>query len=59
MARVTIEKYTDLIDCFRLVILAARRARDLGHGARSTLPKKTNDKNSVIALREIEQQTIS
>ena len=58
MARVTIEKYSGLVDSFRLVVLAARRARDIGEGAPLTIARK-NEKNPVLALREIEQLTVS
>lgn len=59
MARVTVE------DCvlkvpnrFELVLLAAQRARDIAAGAPLTV-EKDNDKNPVIALREIAEETIS
>jgi DNA-directed RNA polymerase subunit omega len=59
MARVTVE------DCvlkvpnrFELVLLAAQRARDIAAGAPLTV-EKDNDKNPVIALREIAEGTIS
>ena len=59
MARVTVE------DCvlkvpnrFELVLLAAQRARDVTAGAQITL-ERDNDKNPVVALREIADETIS
>ena len=58
MARVTVE------DCvlkvpnrFELVLLAAQRARDITAGAPLTL-ERDNDKNPVIALREIADETV-
>ena len=58
MARVTVE------DCvlkvpnrFELVLLAAQRARDVTAGAQITL-ERDNDKNPVVALREIAEETI-
>jgi DNA-directed RNA polymerase subunit omega len=59
MARVTVE------DCvlkvpnrFELVLLAAQRARDVASGAQITL-ERDNDKNPVVALREIADETIA
>lgn len=53
MARVTIEDCTKKIPSrFELVVLAAQRAREIAGGAEITL-KRDNDKNPVIALREI------
>ncbi len=59
MARVTVE------DCvlrvpnrFDLVLHAAQRAGDITAGADETLPRD-NDKNPVIALREIAEDTVS
>lgn len=54
MARVTVEdclKYTD--NRFNLVLLAARRARQLSMTAMQPLVEAENDKNTVIALREV------
>ena len=58
MARVTVE------DCvlkvpnrFELVMLAAHRARDLAAGAALTV-ERDNDKNPVVALREIADETV-
>jgi DNA-directed RNA polymerase subunit omega len=58
MARVTVE------DCvlkvpnrFELVLLAAQRAREVTAGAQITL-ERDNDKNPVVALREIADETI-
>ncbi|HWI26210.1 MAG TPA: DNA-directed RNA polymerase subunit omega [Stellaceae bacterium] len=58
MARVTVE------DCvlkvpnrFELVLLAAQRARDVTAGSQITL-ERDNDKNPVVALREIAEETV-
>ena len=61
MARVTVEDCVDKIqNRFRLVMLAAQRARELsvGKGEEITLDRD-NDKNPVVALREIAEETIS
>lgn len=54
MARITIQDCLDKLDNrFKLVLLAAKRARQLAlGGAESTLPWE-NDKSTVVALREI------
>ena len=53
MARVTVEDCLDKIpNRFDLVVLAARRARDLTLG-RAPFVERENDKPTVIALREI------
>ncbi len=59
MARVTVE------DCvlkvpnrFDLVMVAAQRSRDISAGAPLTV-ERDNDKNPVIALREIADETVS
>jgi len=58
MARVTVEDCVEIIpNRFELVLLAARRAREISAGAAITI-NKNNDKNPVIALREIADQTI-
>ena len=53
MARVTIEKLKGMLSSFELVVLASVRAKDIHSGAPLTL-ERDNDKDSVIALREIE-----
>ena len=59
MARVTVEDCIDKLDNrFELVMIAAQRARTLSSGAELTLDRD-NDKNCVIALREIAEETIS
>ena len=59
MARVTVEDCIDKIDNrFELVLLAGHRARLLASGA-APLVKRDNDKNPVIALREIADEHLS
>jgi DNA-directed RNA polymerase subunit omega len=59
MARVTVEDCVDKIpNRFELLLIAAHRARMLANGALMTV-EADNDKNPVIALREIADQTIS
>lgn len=58
MARVTVEDCIEKIpNRFDLVLVAAGRVKALGAGAPLTL-ERDNDKNTVIALREIEEGTI-
>ena len=58
MARVTVEDCVGLVpNRFELVLLAAQRARDIRSGAELTV-EKDNDKNAVIALREIAEEAI-
>jgi DNA-directed RNA polymerase subunit omega len=59
MARVTVEDCVDKVpNRFELVLLAAHRARSVSAGAPITIERE-NDKNPVVALREIAEQTIS
>ena len=59
MARITVEDCIDKFDSrFELVLVASNRARKLHSGEEPTV-EKNNDKNSVIALREIAEETIS
>lgn len=59
MARVTVEDCVEKVpNRFELVMLAAQRARNIGAGARLTIDAD-NDKNPVIALREIAESTIN
>jgi DNA-directed RNA polymerase subunit omega len=59
MARVTVEDCVDKMpNRFELVLVAARRARDLGSGSAITVERE-NDKDAVVALREIAEKTIS
>ena len=58
MARVTVEDCVDKVpNRFDLVLLAAQRAREISGGAELTIDRD-RDKNPVIALREIADQTI-
>ena len=58
MARVTVEDcVTRVPNRFDLVLLGARRARDIASGAPLSL-ERDNDKNPVVALREIADATI-
>lgn len=58
MARVTVEDCVEKMDNrFELVMLAAQRARKIGSGAAITVDRD-NDKNPVVALREIADATI-
>ena len=59
MARVTVEDCIDKVDNrFELVLLAGHRARLISQGAPITVPRD-NDKNPVVALREIADETLS
>jgi DNA-directed RNA polymerase subunit omega len=59
MARVTVEDCVDKVDNrFELVLLASHRARMISSGAPLTVDRD-NDKNPVVALREIADQTIA
>ena len=59
MARVTVEDCVDKIaNRFELVLVAAHRARALATGGAITIERE-NDKDSVVALREIAEKTIS
>jgi DNA-directed RNA polymerase subunit omega len=59
MARVTVEDCIDKVENrFDLVLLASHRARMVSSGAPITVDRD-NDKNPVVALREIADQTIS
>ncbi len=57
MARVTVEDCVDKVqNRFELVMLASHRAREISAGAAITLDRD-NDKNPVVALREIADET--
>jgi DNA-directed RNA polymerase subunit omega len=59
MARVTVEDCIDKVNNrFDLVLLAAHRARMISSGSQITIDRD-NDKNPVVALREIADTTIS
>ena len=58
MARVTVEDCIDKVENrFELVLLASHRARMISSGSQLTVDRD-NDKNPVVALREIADQTI-
>eukprot|EP00043_Microstomoeca_roanoka_P023543 m.258731 g.258731 ORF g.258731 m.258731 type:complete len:123 (-) comp32047_c0_seq1:172-540(-) len=57
MARVTVEDCVDKVpNRFELVILAAHRAREIGAGSALTVDRD-NDKDPVVALREVADET--
>ena len=59
MARVTVEDCIDKVENrFDLVLLASHRARMISSGAPITV-ERDNDKNPVVALREIADETVS
>jgi DNA-directed RNA polymerase subunit omega len=59
MARVTVEDCIDKVENrFDLVLLASHRARMISSGAQITVDRD-NDKNPVVALREIADETVS
>ncbi|MDD9922763.1 MAG: DNA-directed RNA polymerase subunit omega [Boseongicola sp.] len=59
MARVTVEDCVDKVpNRFDLVMLAAHRAREISEGASITVDRD-NDKNPVVSLREIAEETQS
>lgn len=59
MARVTVEDCIDKVDNrFELVLLASHRARLISQGAAITVPRD-NDKNPVVALREIADEMLA
>ena len=58
MARVTVEDCVDKVpNRFDLVLLAAQRARAISGGAELTI-ERDRDKNPVVALREIAEETV-
>ncbi len=58
MARVTVEDCIDKVDSpYELVLVAKERATQLNSGSEATLDRD-NDKNTVISLREIAEETI-
>src|SRR5690554_3341849 len=59
MARVTVEDCIDKVENrFELVLLASHRARQISQGAHITVDRD-NDKNPVVALREIADETLA
>lgn len=58
MARITVEDCLDKVDNrFQLVLVAAKRARQLSHGV-EPLVEWENDKPTVVALREIAEDKV-
>jgi DNA-directed RNA polymerase subunit omega len=58
MARITVEDCVERVPSrFELVMIAAQRARDISAGAALTVDRD-NDKNPVVALREVAEGTI-
>ena len=58
MARVTVEDCVDKVpNRFDLVLLSAQRARQISGGAELTIDRD-RDKNPVVALREVAEQTV-
>ena len=58
MARVTVEDCVDKVpNRFELVLLASQRARQISGGAELTIDRD-RDKNPVVALREIAEETV-
>jgi DNA-directed RNA polymerase subunit omega len=59
MARITVEDCIDKVpNRFELVLVAAHRARALASGGAITIERE-NDKDAVVALREVAEKTIS
>ncbi len=59
MARVTVEDCIDKVENrFELVLLSSHRARQISSGSEITI-ERDNDKNPVVALREIADETLS
>ncbi|GLK55471.1 DNA-directed RNA polymerase subunit omega [Methylopila capsulata] len=59
MARVTVEDCIDKVENrFELVLLAGHRARLISSGSQITIDRD-NDKNPVVALREIAEETVA
>ncbi len=59
MARVTVEDCIEKVtNRFELVLLASHRSRTISSGAPITIDRD-NDKNPVVALREIAEETVS
>ncbi|WP_310468806.1 DNA-directed RNA polymerase subunit omega [Sphingomonas sp.] len=58
MARVTVEDCVDKVsNRFDLILMAAQRARQVSGGADLTI-ERDRDKNPVVALREIAEETV-
>lgn len=60
MARVTVEDCLENVDNrFELVMVAAKRARQLANGTHDPRVERENDKDTVVALREIAEGLVS
>jgi len=60
MARVTVEDALDQVgNRFDLILVAARRARQLANGGQEPLVDPEDDKPTVVALREIEKGLVT
>ena len=60
MARITVEDCLDHVDNrFELVLVGARRARQISVGGKEPEVEWENDKPTVVALREIEQGLVT
>jgi len=60
MARVTVENCLNKVPTrYHLIILAAKRAKQLATGGRRATLEWENDKSTVMALREIEAGTVT
>lgn len=61
MARITVQDAVEKVgNIFDLILVAARRARQMQIGGKETLIKNSNnDKYTVLALREIEEDLIT
>jgi len=60
MARVTVQDAVEKVgNRFDLVLIAARRARQMQTGGKDALVPEENDKPTVVALREIEEGLIT
>ncbi len=60
MARVTVEDAVDAIgNRFDLIMVAAKRARQLATGGKDAMVDWDNDKPTVVALREIEANLVT
>lgn len=60
MARITVEDCLDHVENrFELVLIGAKRARQLSVGNKEPLVPRENDKPTVLALREIEEGLIT
>lgn len=59
MARITVEDCLEVVDNrFELVMMAAKRARQLANGVEPRIETDSNDKPTVLALREIAARRI-